>query len=847
MVQQKKKIEKKPEKKTSGKPARRLAAYLAGLDDDKKRLLRKVSGLLVGAFAVFTFIALLSYLFTWKADQSLLSDPDMMDKTVSVSNMAGKLGYRWALFLCSGCFGLGSFAIVYLLGAYSVRLFSGRKDIGIMRALLVSVSGAFVFSLLLAFISDIAGAGSAFGGGLGGDCGAVLVAGLENLTGKIVSCIILLIFLVLWLLLVSGRFSAWLSGIGERKGVQPAEEAGAPVEEAGAEADGYDLEPYDDESSGESAGLGQPEEDEAPARAVQEDTPSAADTVPFNVSRPEAVRKAGPVVPPDAGTAPEAGAGLEVIKGDGYSTKVTRDLPRIDVREELEKYEFPSLDLLDDYASGRHEVASEELERNNNKIRATLLSYKIQVERVTACVGPTVTLYKVVPAPGVKISAIKNLEQDIAMSLNAKGVRVVRLSDSVGIEVANDRASIVPLKSMLNDDAFRKSKAELPVAIGYTITQKVKVFDLADAPHLLVAGATKQGKSVGLNVIVSSLLYAKHPSELKFVFIDPKMVEFTVYSRLLKHYLAVLPDAADEKEEAERSIVKSADQAEQILRSLCIEMDNRYMLFSKAVVNDVKLYNDKYRDRYLLPTEGHHYMPYIVVIIDEYADLIMTSGMGGNSKNMAKSITTSIIRLAQKGRAAGIHVIIATQRPSVDVITGLIKTNFPTRIAFRVSTRVDSSTIIDSPGAERLIGKGDMIYYSGIDSERVQCALIGQKEISAVTGFIASQTGYRKSYNTPYYLPPVNSSEEGSGGGMIDMQNLDDMFEEASKLVVTTQKGSTSDLQRKLAVGYARAGKIMDQLEAAGIVGPQEGSKPRQVLVQDLAELEPILKSFMGQ
>ena len=847
MVQQKKKIEKKPEKKTSGKPARRLAAYLAGLDDGKKRLLRKVSGLLVGAFAVFTFIALLSYLFTWKADQSLLSDPDMMDKTVSVSNMAGKLGYRWALFLCSGCFGLGSFAIVYLLGAYSVRLFSGRKDIGIMRALLVSVSGAFVFSLLLAFISDIAGAGSAFGGGLGGDCGAVLVAGLENLTGKIVSCIILLIFLVLWLLLVSGRFSAWLSGIGERRGVQPAEEAGAPVEEAGAEADGYDLEPYDDGSSGESTGLGQPEEDEAPARAVQEDTPSAADTVPFNVSRPEAVRKAGPVVPPDAGTAPEAGAGLEVIKGDGYSTKVTRDLPRIDVREELEKYEFPSLDLLDDYASGRHEVASEELERNNNKIRATLLSYKIQVERVTACVGPTVTLYKVVPAPGVKISAIKNLEQDIAMSLNAKGVRVVRLSDSVGIEVANDRASIVPLKSMLNDDAFRKSKAELPVAIGYTITQKVKVFDLADAPHLLVAGATKQGKSVGLNVIVSSLLYAKHPSELKFVFIDPKMVEFTVYSRLLKHYLAVLPDAADEKEEAERSIVKSADQAEQILRSLCIEMDNRYMLFSKAVVNDVKLYNDKYRDRYLLPTEGHHYMPYIVVIIDEYADLIMTSGMGGNSKNMAKSITTSIIRLAQKGRAAGIHVIIATQRPSVDVITGLIKTNFPTRIAFRVSTRVDSSTIIDSPGAERLIGKGDMIYYSGIDSERVQCALIGQKEISAVTGFIASQTGYRKSYNTPYYLPPVNSSEEGSGGGMIDMQNLDDMFEEASKLVVTTQKGSTSDLQRKLAVGYARAGKIMDQLEAAGIVGPQEGSKPRQVLVQDLAELEPILKSFMGQ
>ena len=550
--------------------------------------------------------------------------------------------------------------------------------------------------------------------------------------------------------------------------------------------------------------------------------------------------------PASAAAAEPEEPGLEVVKGDGFSSEVKKDLPRIDVREELENFTFPPLDLLDDYASGRHEVASEELERNNNKIRATLLSYKIQVERVTACVGPTVTLYKVVPAKGVKISAIKNLEQDIAMSLHAKGVRVVPLSDSVGIEVANDRPSIVPLKSMLNDEAFRTSKAELPVAIGYTITQKVKVFDLADAPHLLVAGATKQGKSVGLNVIVTSLLYAKHPSELKFVFIDPKMVEFNVYSVLLKHYLAVLPDAADEKEERDRAIVKKPEQAEQILRSLCLEMDNRYMLFSEAMVNDVKLYNDKYRDRHLLPTEGHRYMPYIVVVIDEYADLIMTSGMGGNAKNTAKSITTSIIRLAQKGRAAGIHVIIATQRPSVDVITGLIKTNFPTRIAFRVSTRVDSSTIIDSPGADKLIGKGDMLYYSGIDTERVQCALISLKEIREVTKFIADQTGYRKSYNTPYYLPPVNDADEQSGGGMVDMQNIDSMFEEAAKLVVISQMGSTSALQRKLGLGYARAGKIMDQLEAAGIVGPQEGSKPRSVLIQDLAGLEPVLKSFIG-
>ena len=625
----------------------------------------------------------------------------------------------------------------------------------------------------------------------------------------------------------SGRFTAWLSRIGEKKEEDSVQAADAAEDYAVQDTDDIVQEMEEESDSGHA--------DDSHVADIPDDIPDdGPDEVPAE-SAPASAAAAEPEEP-----------GLEVVKGDGFSSEVKKDLPRIDVREELENFTFPPLDLLDDYASGRHEVASEELERNNNKIRATLLSYKIQVERVTACVGPTVTLYKVVPAKGVKISAIKNLEQDIAMSLHAKGVRVVPLSDSVGIEVANDRPSIVPLKSMLNDEAFRTSKAELPVAIGYTITQKVKVFDLADAPHLLVAGATKQGKSVGLNVIVTSLLYAKHPSELKFVFIDPKMVEFNVYSVLLKHYLAVLPDAADEKEERDRAIVKKPEQAEQILRSLCLEMDNRYMLFSEAMVNDVKLYNDKYRDRHLLPTEGHRYMPYIVVVIDEYADLIMTSGMGGNAKNTAKSITTSIIRLAQKGRAAGIHVIIATQRPSVDVITGLIKTNFPTRIAFRVSTRVDSSTIIDSPGADKLIGKGDMLYYSGIDTERVQCALISLKEIREVTKFIADQTGYRKSYNTPYYLPPVNDADEQSGGGMVDMQNIDSMFEEAAKLVVISQMGSTSALQRKLGLGYARAGKIMDQLEAAGIVGPQEGSKPRSVLIQDLAGLEPVLKSFIG-
>jgi S-DNA-T family DNA segregation ATPase FtsK/SpoIIIE len=381
--------------------------------------------------------------------------------------------------------------------------------------------------------------------------------------------------------------------------------------------------------------------------------------------------------------------------------------------------------------------------------------------------------------------------------------------------------------------------------LGYTITQKVKTFDLADAPHLLIAGATKQGKSVGLNVIISSLLYAKHPSELKFVFIDPKMVEFTAYNALLKHYLAVLPMAVSEDDERANAIIKTPDKAEQILSSLCIEMDERYKLLAAAGVNEVKSYNAKYKERHLLPTEGHKHLPYLVVLIDEYADLTMTGGSSGDARKVANNISNAIVRLAQKGRAAGIHVIIATQRPSVNVITGLIKTNFPTRIAFRVISRVDSQTILDSTGAENLVGKGDMLYYAGVEMERVQCALISMPEINKVTSFIGSQSGYKQCYTTPYYLPVPVSQDGEPGGGTIDMSNIDSMFEEAARMIVTSQRGSTSDLQRRLGMGYARAGRVMDQLEAAGIVGPQEGSKPRQVLVGSLSELDEMIGAFL--
>ena len=392
-----------------------------------------------------------------------------------------------------------------------------------------------------------------------------------------------------------------------------------------------------------------------------------------------------------------------------------------------------TLDGLLEKEEDKKEVSQEELNRNNNKIRATLANYKIDVVDVKAVVGPTVTLYKIYPAPGVRIANIRQRQEDIALSLNAKGVRIFNQDDFVGIEVANDKPSMVPLRGLLNSDEFRNTKAELPVAIGCNIQKKVRVFDLADAPHLLVAGATKQGKSVGLNVLIASLLYAKHPSEMKMVFIDPKMVEFSGYAKLLKHYLAVLPTSHDDQEEYDNSIVTQPKDADKILGSLAKEMDDRFLLMKKALVNNVKLYNNKYQDRHLLPTEGHHYLPYIVVIIDEYADLIMSGGSGGEARKTAKSIMDNIIRLAQKGRAAGIHVVLATQRPSVDVVTGLIKSNFPTRIAFRTTTRVDSTTILDSTGAERLIGKGDMLFSAGIDTERIQCGYVSGEEIDRIT------------------------------------------------------------------------------------------------------------------
>ena len=789
------------------------------MDDGDKVRLTKMAGILVALLAVFTLLATVSYFFTWKADQSSLSSA-VGDISVEVSNMAGKMGYRWADLLVRRWFGLGSLAFVVILFAVSVRLLLHRWRYSMVKTTLLTVTGAMLSSFILAFVSDLSGLGNAFGGGLGGECGESVVKWASVVFGNILTGFMLAFLVIVWLVLASGKFSDWLMSLGKKPVAEPVVRQGSPTVEA--------TEPAVRTGSSVTGTTGVAE---ASALRAQDSTLRQAQGAERETPQPVAE-------PPEKS--------MEVVIGSKLSTEIKKELPRINVRDELHDYKFPSLELLDSYSSSRNEVSDEELARNNARIRNALENYRIQINDVKAIVGPTVTLYKVYPAPGVKISEIKKLQEDLGMHLHARGVRVVTLTDSVGIEVANDHPSIVPMRAVLNDETFRSSKAELPVAIGYTIQQKVKVFDLADAPHLLVAGATKQGKSVGLNAIVTSLLYAKHPSELKLVFIDPKMVEFSAYAHLLKHYLAVLP-CNDEREERDNAIVKKADKADKILRSLCIEMDQRYELLSKASVPNIKTYNEKYRNRKLRPDEGHRFLPYIVTIIDEYADLTMSVGGSGDAKAVSRSITTSIIRLAQKGRAAGLHVVLATQRPSVDVITGLIKTNFPTRIAFRVVSRTDSSTILDSPGAEKLIGKGDMLYYAGVEMERVQCAYIDSEEINRLNEYIGSQEGHNKSFNTPFYLPPVDDDTEEGSGGMVDMTKLDERFEEAAKLVVMSQRGSTSDLQRRLGMGYAKAGRVMDQLEAAGIVGPQEGSKPRQVLVSSLDELDQIIAAYKNQ
>lgn len=762
----------------------------------------RVVGLFIAILTVFLIISCVSYLFHWQEDMSILSNIWSADP-YAVGNAGRRLGALTGNFLFCDGFGFAIFILLAIPVLLSIRLFSNSGTAVFLKKTLIILCGGIIAAMALSFIGNISGNACSFGGGWGGRCGNWIVTSLENLIGPVAAGLVILLLILCYLFIVSRSFTNWFAGLFTAK----------------------------------KAEIGPEQEPELEVEIEPEPLPEPEPEIEIES---EPLPEPEPVVPE---------GNFEILdQGESLQTEVTEELKPIDNRmdppEGLPKYKFPSLDLLDNYDTSRKDVGSDELARNNNKIRSVLGNYKIQINDVKALVGPTVTLYKVYPAPGVKIAEIKKLQEDIQISLGANGVRVVALKDSVGIEVANEHPGMVPLKALLNSEAFHKTKADLPVAIGYTITREVKVFDLADAPHLLVAGATKQGKSVGLNVIVSSLLYHRHPSELKFVFIDPKMVEFSAYSDLLHHYLAVLPDAGDEFEEKNKAIVKNPKDAEKVLRSLCLEMDERYELLSKANVNNIKLYNDKFKQRRLRPDKGHRFLPYLVAVVDEYADLTMMTGASPEARTASKSITNSIIRLAQKGRAAGLHVILATQRPSVDVISGVIKSNFPMRIAFRVASRTDSQTILDSPGAEKLIGKGDMLFCAGIESERIQCGYVSGDEIAKVTDFIGSQSGYGKSYNTPYYLPMPAEATGEAGGSTIDMTDVDERFEEAANNVVQSQRASTSDLQRKLGMGYAKAGRVMDQLEAAGIVGPQEGSKPRQVLIPDFETLEPILRAY---
>ncbi|MFL2632348.1 MAG: DNA translocase FtsK [Candidatus Marivariicella sp.] len=497
---------------------------------------------------------------------------------------------------------------------------------------------------------------------------------------------------------------------------------------------------------------------------------------------------------------------------------ISQDFVEYDPTLELSSFKMPHIDLLKDYPNTGITINEEELEENKRKIVDTLSNYKIGIAQIKATIGPTVTLYEIVPEAGIRISKIKNLEDDIALSLSALGIRIIAPipgKGTIGIEVPNQNPSIVSMRSVISSTRFQKAEMELPIALGKTISNETFVVDLTKMPHLLMAGATGQGKSVGLNAVISSLLYKKHPAEVKFVLVDPKKIELTLYNKIERHYLAKLPDSNE-------SIITDNTKVINTLNSLCIEMDNRYELLKNAMCRNLIEYNKKFKNRKLNPNEGYKFLPYIVLVIDEFADLIMTAG---------KEVETPIARLAQLARAIGIHLIIATQRPSVNVITGLIKANFPARIAFRVTSKIDSRTILDSGGADQLIGRGDMLYTQGNELSRIQCAFVDTPEVDQIADYIGSQTGYGDAYILPEYVSDDNNILD------IDVSERDSLFKEAAEVIVIAQQGSASLLQRKLKLGYNRAGRIIDQMEAAGIVGPFEGSKARQVLITDLNHL----------
>ncbi len=778
-------------------------------------------------FSGYLAVAFISYIVTGVADQSKLDMPflEFLDPSIHVQNIAGKGGaYLSEQFINLG-FGFPSFFFLLIFFVGALNLF-GYKEIRFLKTFFFSFIWMLWTSIALALLLNVT-SGDHFLY-VGGMYGFILSSLLTSLLGAIGAALVLVFLLFVLLVVTFKQFLPWFSKVIAKKDKQPA--VAKPLTE-GSEAEIAALQQIEDSSISKVI-----TEDDQIKAIFDPDAPDDDFEVENTVTRKDVEvsiedmlfdekPEPQPVKPKSKINEPELHITEKVVDelADEDAIPAMEDYdPTLD----LSSYKYPTLDLLDDHASGNAEVSNEELISNKNKIVETLRQYKIEITKIRATIGPTITLYEIVPAPGIRIAKIKNLEDDIALSLSALGIRIIAPipgRGTIGIEVPNQRPEIVSMRSIIASKKFQESTYELPIALGKTISNETFMVDLAKMPHILVAGATGQGKSVGLNAIITSLLYKKHPSQLKFVLVDPKKVELNLYASLEKHFLAKMPDEED-------AIITDIQKVKNTLNSVNIEMDTRYDLLKKAHVRNIIEYNTKFIGRRLNPEKGHRYLPYIVVVVDEFADLIMTAG---------KEIELPIARIAQLARAVGIHMVIATQRPSINIITGVIKANFPTRIAFKVASMIDSRTILDTPGANQLIGKGDMLVSTGSTMTRVQCAFVDTPEVERICEFVAQQRGY----TTAFLLPDYVGDTDG-GSVDVDLKNRDEMFDEAARLIVSNQVGSTSMIQRKFSIGYNRAGRLMDQLEAAGIVGPSEGSKARQVLIQDEYSLEQLLNGI---
>ncbi|NEV93563.1 DNA translocase FtsK [Psychroflexus sp. YR1-1] len=751
-------------------------------------------------FSVGLFISFISYFFNWQADQSMLGN--VLERGETARNWLSKFGAYISHLLIYKGFGVSIISLPAMLFVTGIYLFLNLKLFKIRSLWFWGAYLILWFSLCFGFFASSNPI-------LGGVVGYEVNDFLQDYIGKLGVILVLIFMLIIYLVTRLNWTPDALSKSFSKQNENVKEE----VSEVKFE--------------------GHTATEESEAKVTPSESPSSQDEDveiehSFSEKSPETPAEKEKIVirsEDEDDVEMEVETAQDEEESDLLSKKLVEDFGEFDPTLELANYQFPSIELLKDYNSGRGiTIDQKELEQNKNKIVDTLKNYKIEIAQIKATVGPTVTLYEIVPEAGIRISKIKNLEDDIALSLSALGIRIIAPipgKGTIGIEVPNQNPSVVPMRSVVASNKFQNAEMELPIAMGKTISNETYTVDLAKMPHLLMAGATGQGKSVGLNVILTSLLYQKHPAEVKFVLVDPKKVELTLFNKIERHYLAKLPDT-------EEAIITDNTKVINTLNSLCIEMDNRYDLLKDAMVRNIKEYNTKFKARKLNPENGHKFLPYIILVVDEFADLIMTAG---------KEVETPIARLAQLARAIGIHLIIATQRPSVNVITGMIKANFPARMAFRVTSKIDSRTILDAGGADQLIGRGDMLFTQGNDLIRLQCAFVDTPEVEKITDFIGSQKAYADAHLLPEY-----SGEESGIGVDNDIEDRDKLFKDAAEVIITAQQGSASLLQRKLKLGYNRAGRIIDQLEAAGIVGPFEGSKARQVLVPDLLALEELLK-----